>query len=117
MGLSFDPMFSSQPSPSILPQVGSWCNLPYLAIEGDNGNPPSDSTLAITSSPFDLPQDLNLAKVTDETLGTPSSTASEGLGFQLCDICFKLLKGSDFRYVFQQDLSLISTESKALVAT
>jgi len=56
-------------------------------------------------------------KVTDETLETPASTVSDGPGFHFCDICFKVLKASDFRYVFQQDLSLISTKSKALVAT
>ena len=114
MDLSFDPMFSDQPSPSILPQVESQFNLPYLGVEGDNSNPSFDATLPITSSPFDLHLGLNLA---DEALGTPSSTASEGPGFHLCYTCFKLVKASDFRYVFQQDLSLIITESKALVAT
>ena len=115
MDLSFDHMFSDQPSPSILPQVESQFSLPYLGLEGDNSNPSFDATLPITSSPFDLHLGLNLAD--EEALGTPSSTASGGPGFHLCYICFKLLKASDFRYVFQQDLLLIIAESKALVAT
>jgi len=106
-------MFSNQPSPPIRPQVESWFNLPYLAVEDDNSNPSFDATLATVCLPYDLPQDLNLAEVAEETWSTPSSTANEGLGFHFCDICFKALKSSDFRYVSQQDLLLISTDTRS----
>jgi len=95
-----DFMFSTQLPPSIRPQVQSSFNIPYLTVEDNNSNPLFDATPALTSLPFDQPQDLNLTKIADETLGTPSSTvASEGLGFHVCDVCSKVLKSSDFRYV------------------
>ena len=112
MGLSSDPTFSTQQPLPISPQVESWLNAPYLTVEGDNGNPLSDATLATTSLPFDLSPDVNLAGFADEALTTPSSTASEGPAFQVCDICLKPLKPSDIRYVVYQSLSLISTKTR-----
>ncbi len=112
MGRSSNPMFSDQLSPSIPPELESLFNLPYLPAEDDNIDPSFDALPAITSLPFDLLQDLNVAEVVDEILGTPSSTTSEGLGYQFCDICFKPLKPSDTRYVSQQNLLLISTKER-----